>query len=136
MYLLDTVTLSELRKRRPDSAALAWLRRQSPRDLFLSVLTLGEIERGIAAKGRSDQASAARLQEWLDGLLLSYVDRILPVTIGIARRWGRLADQIGNAGVDLVIAATALEHGLAVVTRNERHFGPTGVAVVNPFSRP
>jgi predicted nucleic acid-binding protein len=104
--------------------------------LFISVLTLGEIERGIAAKARSDQASAASLQGWLDGVLLSYVDRILPVTAGIARRWGRLADRIGDEGVDLIIAATALEQGLAVVTRNERHFRSTGVTVVNPFAKP
>ena len=66
-------------------------------------------------------------------IILHYADRILPVNTRIARRWGQLSAQLGNAGADLIIAATAIEHGLTVVTGNKNHFTPTGVPVVNPF---
>ena len=132
MILLDTVVLSELRKRRPRPEVVGWLRAQRPDELFVSVLTLGEIERGIARV--SDLAFARSLTRWLDDLLAFYADRVLPVTPKIARRWGRLSAQLNHDGADLMIAATALCHGLTVATRNERHFAPTGVPVINPFN--
>lgn len=133
MHLLDTVVLSELRKRERNRGVVEWLASQRPSDLFLSAVTIGEIERGIALQHPRNPKFAARLAEWLDRVLTLYSDRILPVDTATARRWGRLSAAIGNDGADLLIAATAIEHGLTVVTRNTRHFSPTGVTVINPF---
>lgn len=134
MFLLDTVVLSELRKRERDPGVVAWIAAQRASDLFLSVISLGEIERGIARQRDQDADFALRLAAWLDRLLQLYADRILALETGAARRWGRLSAGIGHGGADLLIAATALEHGLTVVTRNTRHFEPTGVKVFTPFS--
>ena len=133
MYLLETDVLSELRKRVPNSQVLAWFEPISAADLFLSTITISELERGIERKRHDDPAFARILAEWLETTLRLYGERILPVTVNVARRWGRLSAQIGNKNLDLAIAATALEHGLAVVTRNIGHHAATGVAVVNPF---
>lgn len=134
MYLLDTMVLSELRKRQRDPRLVSWLQGRRQIDLYLSVVTIGEIEKGIAKQQRHDPAFAVRLASWLDGVLRHYTSRVLPVDVNVARRWGRLADAHGHAGTDLLIAATALEHGLAVVTRNVRHFTGTGVQLIDPFS--
>jgi hypothetical protein len=136
MFLVDTVVLSELTKRRPDGAVARWMEEQRPSDLFLSVVTVGEIERGIAMIRRRDAAFALALVEWLDMVLMLYGGRILPFDLAVARRWGELSSRIGNKGLDLAIAATALEHGLTVVTRNAAHFAATGVAILNPYSAP
>lgn len=135
MILLDTVVLSELRKPRPSPAVVRWLSGQRESELFLSVVSLGEIERGIEKKRSSDPAFAAVLERWLDDLVNLYGDRILPVTPVIARRWGSLSARIGNDSADLLIAATAITHGLKVATRNVRHFTPSGVSVVDPFEQ-
>lgn len=92
-----------------------------------------EIERGIARKRTSDAGFSQQLAGWLDQLLRLYGDRLLPVDVGVARRWGLLSAEIGHDGADLLIAATALERGLTVVIRNLRHFEPTGVAIINPW---
>jgi predicted nucleic acid-binding protein len=133
VFLLDTVVLSATRKRRRDPGVVAWIRGASPTDLFLSTITLGEVERGIERQRSINPAFAAELELWLDSTLRIYADRILPLDIGSALRWGRLSAQLGHAGHDLAIAATALEHGLTVVTRNVAHFAPTGVPTINPF---
>jgi toxin FitB len=132
VYLLDTMILSELRKRRRDPRLVAWLENARPVDLYLSVVTIGEVEKGIAKQRRLDPSFAARLAAWLDATLRHYEGRILPVDLAVARRWGQLADAHNGAGADLLIAATALEHGLAVVTRNVRHFASTGVRLLDP----
>ena len=137
MYLLDTDVLSSLRKRKRDPNVVAWIGSVAPADLFLSAITIGEIERGIERQRTVNPTFADELAGWLDVTLRAYDERILPMRVDIARRWGRLAAQIGNQGIDLAIAATALEHGLTVVTRNVSDFEPTGVATLNPFnSRP
>jgi predicted nucleic acid-binding protein len=133
MFLLDTDILSALRRRVRHPEAVAWLEAQRTVNLHLSVVTIGEIERGVAQQERRDPSFAEELARWLDLVLAWYGDRILMVDIPTARRWGRLSAALGHAGADLLIAATALEHGLTVVTRNVRHFDPTGVDVVNPF---
>jgi predicted nucleic acid-binding protein len=133
MYLLDTDVLSELRKRKHDPNVVAWIGAIDPKDLYLSSVTVVEIELGIERQRKVDPTFARALATWLDMTLRVYGERVLPVTVGIARRWGRLAARIGNRSLDLAIAATALEHGLTVVTRNVSDFLPTEVAVLNPF---
>ena len=112
---------------------MAWFGSAEPSSLFISAATIGEIELGIERQRANDPAFAVDLEHWLDATLRLYEDRILPLDVHVARRWGRLASRIGNKGMDLVIAATALEHGLTVVTRNVADFAPTGVTAINPF---
>lgn len=133
MFLLDTVVLSELRRRQRNPGVVAWIGRQRTSELFLSVVSIGEIERGIARQRGRDPAFAATLAAWLEAVLSLYAERIVPFDLGAARRWGRLSADIGHDGADLMIAATALEHGLTVVTRNVGHFAPTGATVFDPF---
>lgn len=135
MYLLDTVVISELRKRKPDPAVVQWLSHRVETELFLSVLTIGEIQRGIKIKLQNDPAFADALTGWLDALLRNYGNRILPVTTDVARLWGDLSWRAKHDGADVLIAATALTRGLVVVTRNVRHFDPLGVKVINPFNK-
>jgi predicted nucleic acid-binding protein len=134
VHLLDTMVLSALRKRERDPRLVAWLHSVPESGLRLSVVTIGEVERGIAAVAGRDPAFAGRLEVWLETVLRAWSERILPVDLDTARRWGRLAAGQGHAGADLLIAATALEHGLAVVTQNVRHFVGTGVKVIDPFA--
>ena len=135
MFLIDTVTLSELRRRQRDPMVVAWFERQRTTDLFLSVISVGEIERGIERQRAADPGFASALAAWLDRVLALYGERIVPFDLPAARRWGALSAALGNDSADLMIAATALEHGLAVVTRNISDFEPTGVPVLDPFSR-
>ncbi|MBF0333369.1 MAG: type II toxin-antitoxin system VapC family toxin [Alphaproteobacteria bacterium] len=137
MFLLDTVVLSELRKHpgQRNRNVVAWIAKIPSQDLFVSVVTIGEIERGIERQRGTGDPFADELATWLDVVLRAYDGRILPVTVPVARRWGRLSQRLGNKGLDLAIAATALEHGLTVVTRNVSDFTPAGVAVVNPFEQ-
>ena len=135
MFLLDTVVLSELRKpsRQRNRDLIRWIGEVSSSDLFISVLTISEIERGIERQRQTDLAFSQRLASWLETVLRTYEDRILLVDVAVARQWGRLSQRIGNKGLDLAIAATALEHGLILVTRNVSDFEPTGVPLLNPF---
>jgi toxin FitB len=133
MYLLDTVVLSELRKRRIHPGVLRWFESKEPDTLFVSTITIGEIERGIDRQRLRNPMFAEALEAWLDHLLTDYADRILPVTIAVARRWGRLTSRMGHRSADLLIAATALEYAFTVVTRNVRDFAPTGVPIEDPF---
>lgn len=134
MYILDTNVLSAVR--RPDRApqVAAWLQGKPDEALFLSVITLGEIARGIRQQDRRDPAFARDLQLWLDRTVLLFSDRILSFGAEDARIWGRLSAEIGHAGADLMIAATALHHGATVVTGNVGDFAPTGVLLENPFA--
>lgn len=133
-YLLDTDVLSGTR--RPDKinpTLEKWLRSLSPNEVFISAMTIGEIEKGIAKQQAIDPDFASDLQTWLDELLTYHADRIIPVTTNIARRWGNFNQQPGNSNVDILIAATALEHGLTIATRNIKHFSGTGAKLINPF---
>ncbi|MDO5705842.1 MAG: type II toxin-antitoxin system VapC family toxin [Paracoccus sp. (in: a-proteobacteria)] len=109
------------------------MRARPERDLFLWAITIGEIERGICQQRDRDPGFAADLQGWLDRTLLVFADRILPFGPEAARIWGRLSQQLGHTGADLMIAATALHHGATVVTGNVADFPPTGVCIENPF---
>ena len=133
MFLLDTDTLSGFRKRNRDPGLLDWISAQRMSDLYISVVSIGEIERGVIRQQRRNPEFARSLAVWLDGLMTVYAERILPVDLAVARHWGILSGALGHDNSDLFIAATALEHGLTVVTRNVRHFEPTGVPVLNPF---
>ncbi|MBI3525930.1 MAG: type II toxin-antitoxin system VapC family toxin [Betaproteobacteria bacterium] len=135
MFLLDTVIVSELRKKRPNAGVTRWVSKQQDDQLYLSVVTLGEIERGIEKRRSADAEFAHTLAAWLESLIRLYADRIIPVTSNVARRWGCLSAQLGHEGADLLIAATALTFGLTVITRNASDFEPAGVNVINPFSR-
>jgi toxin FitB len=134
MYLVDTDVLSELRRKRRNRDVVTWFGDVNAADLFLCTVTIGEIELGISRQRNVNPGFAQELSDWLDLTLRAYGERILPLSVGIARRWGRLAAQLGNKQLDLAIAATALEHGLTVVTRNVSNFEPTGVPVLNPFN--
>ena len=132
MYLLDTNILSHARK--ASTPAADWLRSTASHLLYLSVITLGEIERGVAMKERSDRKSAENLAAWLQGIRTTYSDRVLPVTDRIAVAWGRLAAQRTRGDADGLIAATALVHELILVTRNTRDFDDTGVKLLDPWN--
>ena len=133
MFLIDTDVISALAKRQPSRNVTSWFGRQRDADLFLSVISVGEIERGIVLKRRSEPGFANALAAWLDQVLATYAERILPFDLAAARRWGQLSAAIGNDGADLQIAATAIEHGLTIVTRNTADFEPSGVKTLNPF---
>ena len=132
MFLLDTDVLSALRRRERNPRVALWVEEQRASDLYLSVVTVGEIERRITQQQRHDPSFAQDLALWLDRVLAWYGDRVLPVDAATARRWGQLSATVGHEGADLIIAATALEHGLTVVTRNIRHFEPAGVHIIDP----
>lgn len=136
MYLIDTDVLSALRRRHRTPELEAWIASQRTSDLFLSVVSIGEIECGIALQRTKDANFAELLAKWLDRVLAVYENRILSFDLGSSRRWGQLSAAIGNQNADLQIAATALEHGLTVVTRNVRHYESTGVSVLDPFRSP
>ena len=131
-FLLDTVVLSELRRAKPSRKVVQRIKAQKAENLF-SVVSIGEIERSIERARKSDAEFAAELEHWLETLLNLYADHLLPVSANAARLWGRLSAKLGHDGAELLIAATALSHGATVVTRNVKHFAPTGVQIINPF---
>ena len=135
IYLLDTNVLSALRRPERSPHVLRWLADKADDSLFLSVVTLGEIERGIAQQTQRDPTFASDLRTWLDRTVQLFADRILPFDADAARIWGRLSARIGNTGADLQIAATALSRDATVVT-GDRAFLATGARVVSPFPEP
>jgi predicted nucleic acid-binding protein len=133
-YLLDTNVVSELRKaKRANPNVLAWFQAIPDKELFLSVLVLGEIRTGIERIRSSDPAQARALDRWLKGLETTYTDRMLPITAVIADKWGRLSARNPPSVVDCLLAATALENDLSLVTRNTQDVTRTGVQLINPF---
>ena len=133
MYLLDTDVVSTLRRPERNSVVSAWVRNQPPESLYTSAITVGEILYGIARQRRRQPEFAAELERWLESVMALFKDRVLAFDEAAARRWGVLHAELGYTSPDLQIAATALEYGFTVVTRNVRHFEPTGVRVLNPF---
>jgi predicted nucleic acid-binding protein len=139
-YLLDTNVISGTAPGRPnrDIAVVRWLEARTD-ELFLSVVTVAEIEAGITFATRRDAyRKAAALSEWLDAVIHLYGDRVLPLGTHIARTAGRISGDARAAGLapgfaDIAIAATALHHGLTILTQNLRHFALLGVAVIDPF---
>ncbi len=134
-YLLDTNVLSETRKRLPAAGVADWIAATPPDRLHVSVLTLGEIEQGIArVRGRGDRHQAAALERWLRDVQAGFEDRVLAVTLPVAAAWGQQQYAQPLPVIDALIAATARVHGLTLVTRNVKDFELTGVQVLNPFT--
>lgn len=132
-YLLDTNVLSETRRKQADERVIRFLSSAEQSVLFLSVLTLGELRKGVALKGRSDPSAARALGGWVDGLEFSFADRILGVDAATARLWGELSAQRPRPVVDTLLAATAVVHGLTLVTRNTADVLDTGVSLLDPW---
>ena len=133
-FLLDTNVVSELTKARPNPKVITWLGSVPSTDLFLSVITLGEIRKGIEKKRATNAGDAVRLETWLTTLVLHYRSRILPFDQNSADQWGRVMALNPTVPVeDSQLVATALQHQLTFATRNVRHIAKTGVACVDPF---
>lgn len=136
-YLLDTCVLSEFRKKVPEPKVLAWLELQDEDSLFLSVISIGETQKGIsrlpASRRRND------LTTWLESVVYRYGDRVLPLDTEVIQAWGELSATLEQKGrvlpaADSFIAATAIFHDLVVVTRNEDDFKGTGVRIINVWN--
>jgi predicted nucleic acid-binding protein len=132
MFLLDTNVVSQRQKRRPDPSVTAWLGTLSPGEMFVSVVTFMEIEKGIELVRARNKEAAEELDAWLDGL--GATENVLDVTQPVARAWGRLlARARPDLAADALIAATAITHGLTVATGNVSDFLAFPVEVFNPF---
>jgi toxin FitB len=137
-YLLDTCVISEYTRREPNLKVIHWVDELDESGLFLSVITIGEIKRGIELLPTGSRRKQG-LSQWLnDGLLERFAGRIYPLTVEVLLRWGVLYAGLEASGqavstLDSLIAATALFHHAILVTRNEDHFRPTGVEIVNPW---
>ena len=138
MFVLDTNVISELRKAksgRADANVVSWAQTVSSSSLFISAITVLELETGILLVERKDPQQGAVLRSWLNTHVLpAFSERTLPVDVAVALRCARLHVPDPSSDRDALIAATALVHGMTVVTRNVADFSPTGVDVVNPFS--
>ncbi|MDQ3885466.1 MAG: type II toxin-antitoxin system VapC family toxin [Actinomycetota bacterium] len=138
-YLLDTNVISELRKSGPqaDTHVREWVRGKATHRLFLSVITMMELEIGVARAERRDALRGRLLRSWLDDrVLTAFADRILPVDLAVAQRAASLYVPDPRPERDMLIAATAKVHGLHVATRNVKDFMATGVDVVDPWAHP
>jgi len=132
-YLLDTNFISETRKIRADTGVMAFLAAADATGLFLSVLTIGELRKGVAARRRIDSVAADRLAVWVDSIETTFADRVLPVDTAAARLWGELSAGRSLPVIDTLIAATAMIHRLTMVTRNTRDVESTGVPLMDPW---
>lgn len=133
-YLLDSNIVSELRKReRADAGLREWFAGVDDSELFLSVLTLGEIRRGIDVIHRRDPTQALALNRWFRALATAYDSRILAVDRHVADVWGRMTAAAPVPSIDSLLAATAQVHSLTLVTRNTKDVKRTGVPCLNPF---
>lgn len=136
-YLLDTCVICEMMKKRPDEKVVKWFCKQEPKTLYLSYLTIGEIQKGIIKRG--NDARAKRLKTWLEKTILTFYEgRILPVEKNVATEWGRICGESERNGktrpsIDALIAATACIHRMKLITRNEKDMSGMGVPLLNPF---
>ena len=131
-YLLDTNVISELRKPKPHGAVLSWIQDMPDASLFVSAVTIGEIQAGIEITREQDAVKAAEIERWLDEVARTH--NIIDVGAPIFRRWAQLMHRRAEHHLeDALIAATALMHDLTVVTRNTRDFKHFGVSLINPF---
>ena len=134
MFLLDTHVISELRKPQADTAVVAWARGMAAYKLYISAITLLEIETGILRLERRDSSQAAILRTWLEGHVIpAFAGRVLSIDSQVARRCARLHVPDRSNECDALIAATALVHDMTIVTRNAKDFTFDGIAVINPW---
>ncbi len=132
VYLLDTNVVSELRRRRPHGAVVAWLRGVADADLHIAAVTIGELQAGVEVTRDQDPARAAEIESWLGRVADSY--NVLAMDARVFRVWARLMHRRSRTLLeDAMIAATAEVHGLIVVTRNVRDFAALGVRTLNPW---
>jgi predicted nucleic acid-binding protein len=132
-YLVDTNVLSEVRKPSPEPSVAAWFAATADTDLFLSVLVVGEIRQGIERLRGRDPRQAGVFESWLEVLKRDFSRRVLPVSTAVAEAWGRLSAPKPLPAVDSLLAATALVHGLILVTRDTSALDCTGVPLLNPW---
>lgn len=135
-YLLDTNVVSELRKRDPDPRVVAWYGTVTSAQLFVSVLTIGEIRLGIERLRRRDNAQADQLEHWLRGLRAAYGDHLIDVDTDVAEEWGRLNAPDQLPVIDGLLAASAKVRGWTLVTRNVADLARSGVSLLDPFEHP
>ena len=135
-YLLDTNFVSETRKPRPDPGVLAFFRSNDPNSAFISVLTLGELRKGVAALQLRDPDpnAASRLAAWVEGIEAGFADRILGIDSATARLWGEWSSERPRPVVDTLLAATAVVNNLTLVTRNVRDVRDTPVKLHDPWT--
>jgi predicted nucleic acid-binding protein len=133
-YLIDTNIISEVRKGgRCDPKVAAWYASVADADLFLSTLVLGEIRKGVETARARDPDKAAALERWLGQVETAFVGRVLAIDNAISDRWGRMSATRSIPVIDGLLAATAVTHGLTLVTRNDRDIAGLGATVLNPF---
>ena len=133
MYLLDTNVVSELRRPKPHGAVVQWITATADADLYVSAVTIGEIQAGIELTREQDPAKAAELEQWLDHMSASF--NIVPMDAAAFREWARLMHRASDTlNEDAMIAATARVHQFTVVTRNVADFKPFKVSILNPFT--
>jgi toxin FitB len=135
-YLLDTNVVSELRKHDPDPHVLAWYATVTSAELFLSVLSIGEIRLAIQRLRRKDEPQAVLLEQWLRGLRAAYRDHLVDVDADVAEEWGRLNVPDPLPVIDGLLAASAKVRGWTLVTRNVADLQRSEVALLNPFEPP
>jgi predicted nucleic acid-binding protein len=133
-YLLDTNILSETRRKKADERVMAFLAGAEPSALYISVLTLGELRKGVALKKRSNPDAAQRLAGWVDGLEFSFADRILGIDAATARQWGDWSAERPRPVIDTLLAATASVRDLTLVTRNTSDVLDLQVKVLDPWT--
>ena len=135
--LVDTNVLSEVRKgARANPNVRSWLEALDDGDIFISALSLGELRRGVESIRKKDGSQAASLERWLNRLATTHASRIVPIDVRVAEAWGRLMATRTGSLVDTLLAATALVHGLVLVTRNVKDVAWTGVTYLDPFEPP
>lgn len=134
-YLLDTNILSETRKKNPEERVISFLSSSEPSTLYISVLTLGELRKGVALKKRSDKDAAKKISAWVDGLEFSFGDRILGIEAATANLWGQLSAERPRPVIDTLLAATAIVHELTFVTRNTGDVQDIDLKLLNPWKK-
>jgi predicted nucleic acid-binding protein len=134
-YLLDTNVISEVRRKTPDPSVIEWFSKRPASTLYLSVLTLGELRKGIESVKDLDRRMA--LTDWLETDLSAFFKgRILPIDVKVADRWGKLLATAGRPlpAIDSLLGATAAHYSLNIVTRNSRDFENLGLSIINPWT--